>query len=408
MAIDLFFIERVTMGYGSGKVCPNCFKEETEIFYEVSSVPVHSVLLMETKEEALNYPKGNIKLGFCNHCGFITNTAFDKSLHEYSSKYEETQGFSETFSKFHKALAERLIEKHGLRNKEIIEIGCGKGEFLNLICELGHNKGIGFDPAYIDERNTGAAKDHTVFIKDFYSEKYTDYHGDFVACKMTLEHIPETYDFVRTVRKSIGERFETVVFFQVPDVERVLSDFGFWDIYYEHCSYFNAGALDYVFRKAGFNVLEKAVEYGGQYLMIESLPAEINSSETGTPDLSYLKALKDNFENGIRPRLEDWKNTLTDFHKAGKKTVLWGGGSKAVAFLTTLGIYKEIEYAVDINPYKHNTFLAGTGQQIVSPEFLQSYKPDIVIIMNPVYKNEVSQDLSDKGLHPEILTIDFK
>ena len=35
---------------------------------------------------------------------------------------------------------------------------------------------------------------------------------------------------------------------------------------------------------------------------------------------------------------------------AGQQTVLWGGGSKAVAFLTTLGIGDEIAYAVDINP----------------------------------------------------------
>ena len=28
------------------------------------------------------------------------------------------------------------------------------------------------------------------------------------------------------------------MFFQVPDMSRVLRDLAFWDIYYEHCSYF--------------------------------------------------------------------------------------------------------------------------------------------------------------------------
>ncbi len=58
-----------------------------------------------------------------------------------------------------------------------------------------------------------------------------------------------------------------------------------------------------------------------------------------------------------------------------QKVVLWGGGSKGVAFLTTLNITDQIKYAVDINPYKHGTFLAGTGQEIVSPEFLKDYNP---------------------------------
>ena len=107
-----------------------------EVFYEVKDIPVHSVLLMPTREKALTYPRGNIELGLCSQCGFISNLAFDPSLHEYSSKYEETQGFSATFNAFHKSLASSLIEQFNLRNKIVIEIGCGKGEFLTMLCEM--------------------------------------------------------------------------------------------------------------------------------------------------------------------------------------------------------------------------------------------------------------------------------
>ena len=95
-----------------------------------------------------------------------------------------------------------------------------------MICELGGNKGIGFDPAYVPARNQSAQKEDVTFIEDFYSEKYSQYHGDLVACKMTLEHIHQPADFIGTVRRSIGERHETVVFFQVPDTRRVLRDSG--------------------------------------------------------------------------------------------------------------------------------------------------------------------------------------
>jgi hypothetical protein len=50
--------------------------------------------------------------------------------------------------------------------------------------------------------------------------------------------------------------------------------------------------------------------------------------------------------------------------------------------------------------------LAGTGQLIVAPDFLQEYQPNAVIIMNAIYKNEIRQDLQEMGLSPEILTMD--
>ena len=167
--------------------CPSCGSQGLQVFYEVRQVPVHSVLLMSSRDMAVNYRKGDISLGFCRACSFVSNTAFDATVHEYSSKYEETQGFSPTFNVFHQELAQTLINEYFLRGKTIIEIGCGKGDFLNLICELGDNEGIGFDPAYLSERDSGAGNAKVRFIQDFYSEKYSSYESDFVCCKMTLE-----------------------------------------------------------------------------------------------------------------------------------------------------------------------------------------------------------------------------
>ncbi|MGA9117423.1 MAG: class I SAM-dependent methyltransferase [Bacteroidota bacterium] len=389
------------------RACPACGAEGMRIFHTVRDVPVHSVLLMETREQALSYPRGDIALGLCPACGFIANCAFDPARHEYSRKYEETQGFSSTFNAFHRQLALSLIERYGLRGKDIIEIGCGKGEFLNLLCELGGNRGTGFDPAYVPERDRGAVMGRTQFIVDFYSEKYTHHKADFVCCKMTLEHIQDVGEFVRMVRRSIGPRHQTVVFFQIPDAMRVLRDLGFWDIYYEHCSYFSHGSLGRLFRRCGFDVLRLATEYDGQYLMVEARP----SAAAPTPpipaenDLEEIRAAVDRFSAEIKPSLRRWKETLAELRLRNRKAVLWGGGSKGVAFLTTLGIREEIEYAVDINPYKDGTFMAGTGQQIVRPEFLKSYRPDAVIVMNPIYCEEIRKDLDRLGVTAELLPV---
>lgn len=388
--------------------CPNCGSHGMSSFYAVNNVPVHSVLLLETREEAINYTRGDISLGFCPNCGFVSNTAFDPTKHEYSSKYEETQGFSPTFNAFHRSLAEQMITRYDLHGKDIIEIGCGKGEFLTLLCEMGENRGVGFDPAYISERNQSPAKDRITFIKDFYSEKYAHYQGDFVCCKMTLEHIPDTANFVRVVRRSVGDRLDTVIFFQIPEVRRVLRDMGFWDIYYEHCSYFSRGSLARLFRHCGFDVMDLWTDYDDQYLMIEARP------RTGEPlpalpqenDLDEVAQDVAYFADNIQTILADWQRYLQELKQQGRKAVLWGSGSKGVAFLTTLDIWNEIEYTVDINPYKHGMFMAGTGQKIVAPAFLPEYQPDVVIVMNPIYRQEIQRSLNEMGLQPELVMVD--
>jgi len=362
---------------------------------------------MRTREIALNYRKGDIALGFCQSCGFVSNLAFDPRRLEYSSDCEESQGFSPTFNAFARYQARRLIEQYDLHHKDIIEIGCGKGEFLILLCELGNNRGIGFDPAFVRGRNRSQALDRITFITDFYSEKYANYHGDFICCRMTLEHIQHTADFIMTVRQAIGGWSDTIVFFQVPDVMRILRDCAFEDIYYEHCSYFSPGSLARLFRKCGFKIIHLGTEYDGQYLTIEAKPASGKTPITlpQEDDMEKLKSYIASFQERCQKKLYAWRKRLRQIRSNGRRVVLWGSGSKGVTFLTTLKVCDEIKYVVDINHYRQGTYMPGNGQEIVSPDFLRKYQPDIVIVMNPVYREEIRQNLNQMGLSPELLTI---
>jgi hypothetical protein len=390
-------------------ICPSCLNGTMQVFYKALSVPTNSCILLSSKEEALNYPRGDIKLGFCEGCGFISNVAFDVKLTEYSGRYEETQGFSSTFNSFHKALAKRLIDRYDLHDKDLIEIGCGKGEFLLLLCEMGNNRGTGFDPGFLPERVNSSAADRITFIKDFYSEQYMSHQGDFVCCKMTLEHIHSTAEFIKTVRRSIGNRFETVVFFQIPDTTRIIKDCAFEDIYYEHCSYFTPGSLARLFRSCGFEVTALATEYDDQYLTIEAKPASTPSgilpSLAEENDLSFLRQGVLNFPNKFADKCQFWENRLQQYANDNKKLVLWGSGSKGVSFLTTIKVPDALEYVVDINPYRAGYFMPGTGHKIVGPEFLRHYKPDVVVVMNGIYSDEISKDLEKMGLSPEIVAL---
>ena len=85
--------------------------------------------------------------------------------------------------------------------------------------------------------------------------------------------------------------------------------------------------------------------------------------------------------------------------------MVWGSSSKAVAFLTTLGVGDEVACVTDINPHRQNMFMPGSGHEIVPPKSLPEYPPDNVVIMNPIYREEIRADLDAMGLRPRLYTL---
>jgi len=367
--------------------------------------------MVSTREEAIDFPRGHLRLGHCGDCGFVQNTAFDPNVQNYNVDYEETQGFSPRFQRFLTEIVEDQIDRYDLRDKHCLEIGCGKGEFLVELCEKGPNHGIGIDPSYRPERTTSEAAERIEFIRDLYSESYTHLRADYIACRHTLEHIGPVYDFVRMIRNTLHEKADTVVFFELPDVERVLEECAFWDMYYEHCTYFTLGSLARLFRACDFELLDLYKVYDDQYLMIECKPISSNDGDRGRhftceDDLARTDQLVRRFESEIQTKLRGLRADLERWRGQGLKPVVWGSGSKGVSYLTTLGIGDEIEHVVDINPHKHGKYLAGTGHVIVGPDDLSSIQPDVVLVMNPIYVEEIRSDLAKRGLSPQLVPMD--
>ena len=387
--------------------CAACHGSRLRSIYTVTGIPVHSVLLMESVEEARALPRGDLELAFCEDCGFIQNIRYDPTPQNYSPRCEETQHYSRTFDRWARALAQDLVDRHGLRGKKILEIGCGKGEFLVLLCELGDNEGIGLDPAYRPGRTSSPAASRIQFINDFYDERYTHLKADVIVCRHTLEHIGPVRAFVDTVRRTAGDREDTLIFFEVPAVERVLQEGAFWDVYYEHASYFSLGSLARLFRASGYEVTWLSKAYDDQYLLIEARPA----AGPTTPrfpeedDLEFLARAVDHFASAGPAQIERWRWEIAEAHARGEKIALWGSGSKAVAFLTTTGCGDAIEAVVDVNPHRHGWHLPATGHRIMSPAELRSYQPDLVIAMNRIYLEEIGADLRAMGLSPRLVAL---
>ena len=122
--------------------------------------------------------------------------------------------------------------------------------------------------------------------------------------------------------------------------------------------------------------------------------------------MAALANLVTGFENMFPPVTEQWQTRLEAFKRRSKKVVIWGSGSKGVTFLNTIDASETIDYAVDIHPFRQQTYMAGTGQQIVAPAFLKELRPDIVVIMNRIYREEIKRELNQLGLTPALMSLD--
>jgi hypothetical protein len=195
-----------------------------------------------------------------------------------------------------------------------------------------------------------------------------------------------------------------VLFVEVPDTMRILVEGAFWDVYYEHCSYFTLGSLGRLLLKEDFDLTSLTTGYNDQYLLVEASAA----TSRGIPPVDDMDSIHRNvrsFAETTSKARAHWQDVLERAAASGRRVVAWGASSKGVGFLTALEAGRTVDRVVDINPYKQGRFMPGTGQEIVAPDTLPADPPDLVIVMNPVYLNEITDDLDGHGLRPEIVAV---
>ena len=379
--------------------CPVCCNSEMMVFFQAESLPVFCNVLWDSRTKAMAAPLSKIHLAYCHECGHLYNVAFDQTLMQYSAAYENSLHFSQRFQQWAQETAGRLVRQYQLYNKDIIEIGCGQGDFLEILQRLGNNRVLGFDPSYKPEQTPANVEEPAMtVIPKAYSEVSGDYPADFICCRHVLEHIDRPLEFLKGIRSSIGPRKDCVVYFEVPNALYSLEHMGLWDIIYEHCSYFTSESLANLFLRAGFEPIEVAERYDGQFLTIEARPGHDDVKPVSDCKwvVSNIRHLIDNFQNVYTEKVHSWRSTLSDLGSQNSRIVIWGAGSKGVTFVNTLNIsYKQVEYIVDVNPRKCGKFVPGTGQCIVGPDFLREYCPDTTIIMNPIYQSEIQAAISE-------------
>lgn len=383
--------------------CPGCGGSNQTEFFRTQQ-PVDVGHLMATRQEAIDAVAGDIALVYCHHCGLIYNRLFDATKIRFEPGYEVALHHSAIFREFIQSVVDRLIRRFDLRDKDVLEIGCGDGYFLRTLCRSGSNRGVGIDPTVAREGSETLEAGRVRFIRDFFTAQHARLPFDFVCCLSVFEDIPRPLQFLTMLRRQIADR-RVGVYFEVFNGYRAIEQDECWSIHYEQCNYFSLEAFRELFCRAGFEVADAGPCYqGDQYLFVEAFtgPSQV-TSDHGPLAAERLPQSLRCFGETYQQRVALWRQRLAQFAQQGERAVLWGSGGKGITFLNSIGAGHEIACVVDINPDRQGKFIPGTGQPTVSPNSLVQLRPDVVILTNRLYEPEIRQQMSQLGLDCRIL-----
>lgn len=367
----------------------------------VERVPVCCNTPAPSEAAALAVSRGDIALTGCRNCCHVFNRAFDPAMIAYGHGYENALDFSPHFRRYSAETVRRLVDRHGLQGRQVVEIGCGHGAFLKQLCEAGGNHGLGFDPGRPEGADEPAGTGSIRILGRSY-EAGDGEAADLVCARHVLEHFAEPMTLLHSIAAG---KPELACFIEVPDGSFTIDRLGIWDLIYEHVSYFTPSSLTTALMRAGFSVGDLQSSFGEQFLWAEASVA-ISPRQPPGPDGRFLSLLE-TYPRRHGEMVAAWSDHIARARTEGRRIALWGAGSKGVTFLNVLGIRagQGIDLVVDINPRKTGAYVAGTGQCIVQPSYLALEPPDLVLVMNPEYAGEIAGMLGEVGVQAEMQVV---
>lgn len=331
--------------------------------YRVETLPVLQNRVFETAQAARNCPVGDVVLVQDAKTGFVFNSAFDPTLLNYDKSYQNEQACSKVF-RDHLDDVTTIIGRH-FRGHSLVEVGCGKGYFLNKLKSLSYQI-TGVDPAY--------EGDNPAIIKRPFTSGL-DLAADGIVLRHVLEHVPDPMTFLSSIAKENGNKGK--IYIEVPCFDWILQNKAWFDIFYEHVNYFRLADFDRMFG----SISESGHFFGGQYLYVV---ADLSSLRMPVMDEADTVTFPEDFTAGI-DRISRLANS--DCHN-----VIWGGSSKGVIFAVYMArVGVKISFAIDISPAKQGKYLATSGLAVMSPTdaLKRLNQHDNIFVMNSNYSDEI-------------------
>lgn len=377
--------------------CPLCGGSDLVTTVTRSRIPTLQNRVYRTADEARAARQGRFELVQCSDCGFAHNAAFDETLIEYDEHYDNLVP-SAVMAAHYRAVIGRLSKRHALDRGWLLDVGCGKGAFLETACDmLPLLSGLGIDPSY--EGDTSRDAGRLNFLRERFTVDQVAVAPTLVVCRHVVEHMPRPIDFLSTMRDALRRFPRTPVFVEVPDLDWILRQGAFWDFCYEHCNYFDATSLRRALKEAGLTGPYAAGNsFGDQYLWIEHDPAlaPVSAEMSAQRSLDLIRYAAD--ESRMLAHVNEHLGVL---RRDGQRIVVWGMATKGVMFANLLDPdMRRIDHCIDINVKKQGCHVPLSAHRIDPPQSLLSAAGErlAVVVMNPIYLDEVKQECAGMAL----------
>lgn len=200
----------------------------------------------------------------CTHCGFIfvlprIQAADMATLYKqggFSKQYRGKAVPSDDHLRAREPAAHRrsnLVRRLGLQSGSMLEIGCGSGNFLNVMRQKGW-RCIGLEPD--SQYSDYARKTFGVTIENSFFEQFaTDQQFDLICSFHVIEHVPDVNEFLNKIHALLHET--GVVFLEYPSIDNVYThniETFFWDV---HINTFTNKTMRLFMQKHGFDIIEQ-------------------------------------------------------------------------------------------------------------------------------------------------------
>lgn len=311
-----------------------------------------------------------LQLHQCPGCGLVQ---FDCEPVSYYKEVIRAGGYSTTMRELRRAQYRQFIDRCGLEGKKLIEIGCGRGEFLQVLTEFPVRAfGIEENPALVREAQSAGLNVWRAFAGDEETKLDGAPYDAFLSFNF-LEHQPDPNGMLRCISRNLTEHGVGLV--TVPSLEYILANDGFYELMRDHIAYYSEETLRFLMNRNGFVVLEcERVNRDTISVIVQKRPRVEGSG------------LLSNF-NRLAAELRAFVGTRAG---QGRKVAVWGASHQGFTVISTSGAAEHIRYIIDSAPFKQGRFAPASHVPIVSPDHFPEDPVDSILIIAPGYTDEIA------------------
>ncbi len=311
----------------------------------------------------------------CPRCGLVQLSGDPVP---YYKQVVRAAGFSEEMTQFRKRQFADFIGWFSLEGKKIVEIGCGRGEYLSILAKLNVEAyGVEYSQDAVDHCVKEGLRVARGFLE---SEKDSLADAPFDGFLMMnfLEHLPDPGSSLTGIGANLAGRAAGLV--EVPNFDMILANNLFSEFIGDHLFYFTKETLTSTLSRNGFEVVDCREEWHGYILSARVI-------KRPPLDLAGFCERQSKLESEVNEYLGRF---------GANEVAAWGAGHQALAFMALAGLAGKIRYVVDSAPFKQGKYTPATHIPIVSADSLRSAPVKAVIIMAASYSDEVARIIREK------------